>query len=345
MSARIPAVVVIACLTAFTAPAPAGTLNVPLPALIADANLVAVVEVVCVDPAIDRTLQPPGFAREVTRPFRTFHLRCKEVLWDPSGTFDANTPPEKLPSVKALAQAPPPRRPGVFIADGPSYPNLQPGREYVVILKGFGERYYYLPAYFKNFTEVRDRSADFIAQVRDAAKVDEWAWGEAVDGLRLAVVPARKEQNLPPQPRRNPAKDPRPAHVPLVVALRNVGDKPVTINTYLADRTLRLHYTTPDGTSHEQPIYRGMDRRRGPFDPDKHVATVRPGQIVSLGPAGIMPYGLGIAMKTVPGKVTIRASYASDRKAPLPHDRTLWRGAVRSDPAEVMLVDSPVPIR
>ncbi|HEY8665449.1 MAG TPA: hypothetical protein VIL86_02230, partial [Tepidisphaeraceae bacterium] len=216
-------------------------------------------------------------------------------------------------TIEFLAPAREPMPGNVMVGDGPNYPVLQLESSYVLLLDdaeirqdGKKDKTLFLPAYFKNFRPVED---ELTAKVRDTANIDKWPWGDAKDGLELAVF-----QQWP--------KMPVGAYFHTAVAARNVSKKPIKVDLTATEKHLRIFATDEAGKALDADLYRGNLKADKPV-----IVTVAPGEVIWVGPSGPANYGMGFTLPVTPGEWTLQASYENtkqDKSAPV------WTGKITS---------------
>jgi len=321
-------------------------IDVPLPCLVADSDLIVVCEVVEVNGPTKLPLQPPGMQRPIHAFWSTAKVTVTEVIRDPQDAL-AGKKGEQTKQIEIVAQAPRPQVPGqppMVIACGPVYPKLAVGEKYLVILGKFADKpEYYLPSYPKNFRRLKGGDDEFVKQVRNVADVDTWPWGKAVGGLQLAVVPSTRQAHVRKTRTSRTGPTAERAHVQMVCVLRNTTDKPISINTFPGDKCLEVSYWTKDQAPKTCDLYSWLARARlRPFGPT-NIMTIAPGGLLGLSPQGHGRYGMSGNLEIQAGPVHLKARYKTVRDAMDAKGGKLWKGELVSSEATVEI--KPLPTR
>ena len=339
--------------------------DIPLPILAARSELIVVGTVTDAGPARPMEIKAPDAKQAAKGWYRVSTLKVTRVIrhvpaaaqnWvgkaKPLTTRPAmrmlpptTRPAAKIETIRVIAPTPRPRPagagPGPIMADGPFYPNLRKGQSYVLLLRRLrGRKEYFLPGYFKN---CRPAKAEQVAEVWGAADVGNWPWGQAKDGLRLALLPVRRTVRitktaglrvLGKDRRFHPAPARTWAPVQYLVALRNVSAKPVAVTVYPEDRFFSLTATKPDGKAIKTDFYEALKRMDlrafGPWA----TAALRPGQLIFIQAMGQGDYAGALNLPPRPGKWKLQAGYTAARKAKV-GGLDLWTGQITSKPVEV----------
>jgi len=305
--------------------------DIPLPFLVQESDLVIVARVIGGGEAAEMRLQPPGAVKPRRGWFRTYRIAVERVL------RDANATGRKAPlkEISVLAPSPRPRKPGqprIYVADGPAYPTLAVGTSYVLLLKRMvGREEHFLPAYFKNFRRADENTVKEIARLAD---LEQWPWGEAQDGLQMALVPSRRTLTAGRRRGGGPS-----VFIQCTVAVRNVSDKPLAVNLYPEDRSLSLTATDAEGNVQTADLYgwlaRADLRAFGPWA----LHEIAPGRMLFVGPSGAPTFGLGVNLPLRPGAWRLQAGYASKRDAKSAGGLAAWTGAITSKAVEVRVIE------
>jgi hypothetical protein len=315
--------------------APAMLADIPLEIIAAQGDLIVVgkVTAAAVPAEFERTV--PGAGRPVKAWFTEYALAVTTVIKAPG-----DAPVRKRVTVPVVARARPPRLPGLVMVDGPAYPSLRKDSSYVLILRKLpgDEKGWYLPAYPKNF---RPAEKAAIRRVEAAADVDSWPWGKAVGGLQIALCLSRHTATLPAggsvrrvvrKGRRVTERIPPQVYLLSAAALRNVSDRPVTVNLYPEDRFLSIRAADKGGQTVEPDLYRWLERADlAAFGP-QYLRRIGPGELLFIGPNGPAPHGLGLRLPLKPGTWSVQAAYAAKRKGA---DPAPWVGRIESRPVQV----------
>jgi len=320
------ALVCVMVLTVLCGPANGMMVDVPLEIVTARSELI-------VTGTVTSAAVPAEFERllpDIDRPIKAWYTEYTVHVARVIKT--TGRPVKKGDKIVVVAQAAPPRGPGLIMMDGPSYPNLRKGSAYVLVLRRLPgkEKGYYLPAYFKNFRPDRKQDVDPIVK---ATQVDRWAWGKAVNGLQLALVTTRDWAQLGRQVVRRRVggkwvRMPPSVHVQAVIALRNTSAKPVTVNLYQGDKFLSVRAANPAGKEVHVDFYSYLQARRIlPFDRAKNTRKIEPGEVAFISPHGAGPYGIGFNLAAPAGKWTLTAGYTSKRSV---KTAALWTGTLSS---------------
>ncbi len=349
-----------------TGPVGAMVADIPLPVLVQQADLIAVVKVTQAGQAFaGDAFQPAEFnyggglpvpadqAQPRAGHWRTFSVTIEKIHRDATGKLKAGE------AIKATAPAAPPPQPGppLFVADGPFYPMLQAGQSYLLILRSLGEgKGYYLPGYFKCVTPAGQIDARLGAGAADLLDIEKWGWGPPdPGGLQIAVL---VHQPIIALAGRNTRTGQRVTSLQVMIALRNTSDKKLTLTADGALRPLGLELESADGKKlPDQPeLYANLAQ---PDPRSKPPVEVAPRQVVFLTPYG--PGGFYCHMQTAlpAGKFKATATYAVDKDklpkapnadgaAPKPGEGdadkpapSFWTGTVRSGPKAFEVQPNP----
>lgn len=320
---------------ALAVPAAADFAYVPLEVLAGKSEVVVVAEALSSTASAKMLLLPPDYPRPVDAWFRGFDLKVTEVI-KADGVKVV-----KGGKISVLGHAMDPGRVGgPALSTDDLYPEFKKGSSYVLLLRKMADRdQLYLP-FYPTCAQKATRQA--VARVRIAADVRKWAWGVVVNGLQIACVPRDRVFQLrgPGKIRRRgqwvvfPA--PTAVYVMATVALRNTSDKPVTVNLYQWDKFLSAAGADAKGATITAELYTGMDRVRPTPMTDKNIATVKPGEMIYIGPFGDGGYGAGLRLPAKPGEWAVRVAYTSKR-AKGPKDQPLWTGALQSGPVTITM--------
>jgi len=301
--------------------------DIPLPVLVQESDLVVVARVIGGGEAAEMQLQPPGAVKPRRGWFRTYRIAVERVL------RDANAAGRKAPlkEISVLAPSPGPRKPGqrsIHVSDLPAYPALKAGASYILLVRRLpGRTEYFLPAYFKNFRLADEKAVKEIAWLAD---LEQWPWGEAQDGLQIALVPSRRTLTAGRRRGGGPS-----VFIQCTVAVRNVSDKPLAVNLYPEDRSLSLTATDAEGNVQNADLYgwlaRADLRAFGPWA----LHEIAPGRMLFVGPSGAPTFGLGVNLPLRPGIWRLQAGYASKRDAKSAKGLAAWTGAITSKAVEV----------
>ncbi len=364
--------VLAALLTAAGVPAMGQTklAELPLEVLAYKSDLIVVGQVLQVGKPTERELALPGAGEPLKGWFADHKVRIERVLKQAEAaapeSADKAPPPEGSQTaapaadhlatqpaagvdITVLAKAPAPREQGIGVLSGEArqYPRLVEKSRYVLLLNRLaGQAEYYLPAEAGRY---RPALRPEISAVEKAARVEDWPWGQAMEGLSIAlvltkpVVEYQRQQIIAgPSGEKGPALE-RIGGVQLqaVVALRNGSAQPITLNLYPGDRFLSVVAAGADGKAVEHDFYKYAPAARLPVFAAKHTAVIAPGQVLFVGPEGPGEQGIAISMPLAPGRWPIRAAYSSQRQAGEGEEPKLWTGRIQSAPAQLEVRQPP----
>jgi len=327
-----------ALLIALTAPAVGMMVDVPLPKIVLDSDLIVIAKVSANREKAEKEALVPGMKQPIKRWFQESELAVEKVLRDPQGALVAAEKPQK---VSVMSWAPAPRKPGLMVhmADGPSYPNLQVGQRYLLALKKMSQgEAYYLPPYPKNFALANQQNSQRVAEMEKLAKVDNWGWGKAENGLQLALVPAQTKLTLMKSRRGRNGPFFLRIYVSTAFVVRNATtDKTLGVNLYPSDKCLFLKYKNPDGKAETSDLYAFLAQSKvKPFGKE-NVAMLEPGEVAMIAPYGLGGYGQPFDVETGPGKLTVQLGYESGRDASV-DGAAVWKGKLSAQPVTLEVV-------
>jgi hypothetical protein len=270
-----------------------------------------------------RTLQLPRGGGGVTRWFHDTRVNVEEVLFVSArvGTVDRG---KALPLTVWAEKPLPPQKPGQLrplMADGPAYPELRDGRRYLLLLRKLPDEAGYMAQ--PGFADVRlldgsDGSKAWLARMRKAANIEKWAWGAPVDGLQIAFVPDATEICLHRYRPAGKTEQVRAERLMFTTVMRNVSDRPITVNLYPQDEILVLL----DG-GQAVAAYTAQALREQTFDAAKHLYRLQAGELLSIARYGKAVHGDGVQPdgRAVPRVYSMR--YSSTRAG-------AWQGMLKS---------------
>ncbi len=326
--------------------------NIPLPIVVSQSDLIVIGEVVQADGPQQLKIQIPDRAKPAHAWWRKYKIRITKVLRDTEKAFAVKDGKEAAVQIGVFTQARAPRAAGGPIRPmvcGPSHLVLKTGQKYLLLLRKLpGKAEYFLPSYPKNAKAIdqTEFNKKFVAKVEKLVDIDTWPWGKAAGGLQMALITENSQATLAQMRVKRGGPLVVRARVPLTIAMRNVSDRPITVNMYQWDRFLGLSYTQGKKQI-EYPLYEYLDLSKRPQPAfsfaGKLVKTIKPGEIIFLGPNGASLYpGMRVSVMGEPGKMWLQAKYVSTRTAADPKDenRKLWTGEILSAPVLVELVKS-----
>ena len=325
-------------LFAIAAPATAMMVDVPLPKIVLDSDLIVIAKVSANAEKAEKEAQIPGMKQPIKRWFQESELTIEKVLRDRQGAVGAA---EKQQKVSVTSWAAAPQKPGLMIhmADGPAYPNLQVGQRYLLVLKKMSNgKGYYLPPYPKNFALANQQNSKRVAEMEKLAKIDDWGWGKERNGLQLALVPAQTKLNLMKSRRGRNGPFFWRIYVSTAFVVRNAtADKTLGVNLYPSDKCLSLKYKKPDGKVQTSDLYAFLARSKvKPFGKE-NVAILKPGEVAMIAPYGPGGYGQPFDMETGPGEMIVQLGYESKRDATV-DGVTVWKGKLSSQAVTLEVV-------
>ncbi len=323
--------------------------DVPLEIIAARSELVVVADVVKTNPPAMIALNVPDSPKPVNTWFMKCTLRITRVITENGKPPAAGDAKPANRTIEIFTRAPRPAQPGqprIAVSDM-YYASLQAGKGYVLLLRKMaGRAEYYLPSYPRNSAPA---GAEEIKKIERAALVAKWAWGKAVGGLQIALVPRQTRVQLRQIRRHVRGKDGRmrpqfqgkSASVPCVVALRNVAKEPVAVNLYAGDRLLSVVAKGPGGKTVKPDLYGWLARADLALFSPKYTAIIKPGAVLFIGPTGKGDYGMSLNLDVATGKWRLQASYTCARQAAGVGGRKLWTGTIQSAPAEIEVTNPP----
>ncbi len=309
---------------------------VPLPQLLANADLVVVVNGGDVEKgkAEERALKLPGQDAPVKVKFTAYTAKVASILGGAKAKAlagEGRTPtvvflcPQPEVRVNAIRPARPVRGgprplPGV---PGRTIPSFVGGRKYLLILQALsGSESYLLPTSPDHFRMANDET---IEQARKLADIGAWSWGRADDaGLQVAVLP--RQEQLPSYRGR--------AALNLLVVVRNTGDKPVRFSLHPRNKPLHLLAINAEGTVVEADPYRGRLASYNPglVNQPKYIQhELEPGQLAFIGLNGLSGWGFQTQVALAEGKWKLHAVFRGKDD----DGGRLWTGEVRSKGVDV----------
>jgi hypothetical protein len=255
-------------------------------------------------------------------------VAIEEVLYTAPGiTVKAG---DVIPLTTWAKKPPQPGQLRLMMADGPSYPDLQPDERCLIIVGKLPAEAGYMAQ--PSFASVRrldeaKPSRDWLARIRKVANVRQWAWGRPVNGLQLAFVPDTTEISLVRYRPAGKAEQTRAGRVMFAAVLRNAGDKPITVNLFPGDHILSLR----DGGK-PVPEYAAGKLPQQPFTADGHLYQLQPGELLSVARHGKAPHGDGVQPDNSPHPRAYSLQYRSQRAG-------CWQGELESAVVRMTVVE------
>jgi len=333
-------IVALTCVVLASSAAHAMRIDMPLEIVAAKSPIIVIAKVKAATWPAKMQVALPGYRQPVKGWFRDYTVTITRVVKN-AGSVKLARGKEVVVVTRSAA----PRNGGplVFIADGPAYPNLKNGSEYLLLLSKLPDSHdlYLVPAYLY----FRPSKPAEIAKYAKAADVDKWPWGKAVNGLQLTMILRRPETWLPRgivrrRVRKNgkwvTVQSKAQPTVHTVTALRNVSDKPIKVRLYQGDKFLTVSAVDTAGRTIKPDLYYGLNPNRMPvFDAGRHVATIAPGKIEFIAHYGKGPYGMSFQLPVYKaGKYTLSLSYTAKTDG-------FWKGTLASKPALLTLKAFP----
>lgn len=342
---RIVAVMALAAMIGLAGHAAAMQVDVPLPSLVAQSELIVIVKVIKTDePAEMEAVVPAmdfgGGVREAEKKsghFRKSSVEVVKIHRDTSGKVAAG---QKL---EVITFAQPPRQadaPLLFVADGPMEIDLKAGQSYMLMLRRRPDvDGYYLSNYGKCYSPaegIERRLPGFEMYV----DIEKWGWGKAdKTGLQIAVIVNEPTWAMMATDTRTRE---RRTNVQYMVALRNTGKETVSVPVTPSAKPLGLTIRTAAGkeVTDLPPLYVPMRQVKPPAKPPIAIA---PGQIVFVTAYGQGAYWNYLSTKLAAGTYTLTASYqwtgkpkpeAANAK-PDEQAAETWSGHIESAPTQV----------
>jgi hypothetical protein len=278
-------------LTAFTffaTDTSACMVDMALPVLIGRSDLVVVGTVTAVGKKGNGQIKIATMKQPLKSYFHKTGFKIEKVLHIRGGKATAGS----TISITSLAKKP--QKPGgllLAVSDGPSYPNLAKGQKYLLILqRDQAGKGYYLPAYPKNFVPFKNSRAGRVEEYEKICNIDTWPWGEASNGIQLAVIPTKTDVTLMKSRKGRNGPFFWNAYTQIVYALRNASEKPVAINHYPVDRFMELKLKQ-GGKEELLDMWSFLARAKQAGFTEKNATVVQPGGIMFIAPYGVDQYG------------------------------------------------------
>lgn len=196
-------------------------------------------------------------------------------------------------------------------------PPIENGKSYLLVLYYMPMlRAYYLP---ENTNNLLLSTPENTATFAKASNPDAWAWGQAVDGLQIALLVEPK------------ATIPRRGLLYLhgAVAVRNVSDKPRKFDIGPAQKPISIT-AQMQGKTVADDFY-GHARKLRPGQPD-HV-TIAPAQVVFFDASGVLDYGMAFHLPLTEGKWELQAILLNAKDGQ--GRQGSWQGVAQSAPVAV----------
>lgn len=293
----------------------------PPAGVIPDSDLIVTGTVAAVSEVVEKEIKFPGQDKAHKR-------HVQKAKFKVGGTLRGHA--SRGDEIEVVFQAPKPRKEGVMMmrmADGPTYPGLKRDETYALALRQFPDAndLYSLPAAVEYFANAVHQNARYNEMCRTTA-VEKWAWGETKKGLQVAMLPDRDD--FPAiQARTRRGGESRPSfRFQFSVAMRNVGDEPVAVVHHMD--FLKLSYQPENGAWHEVA---SLHHKSLPFDEDKHVTVLQPGELILLARYGKSNYGdhLQVTNPEV-GVYAWTAEYSNDKEGETEDGIPYWTGKLKS---------------
>ena len=360
-STRAILVVLAFCLAA-PADAQTTSADVPLEIVAYQSDLIVVGQIPGAGQPQVLALVLPNQPKPLRGWFCTFRVEITQVIKDkdrsetkseasePSDQQEPTTRPAAGVEITVLARSnPPPGKSRISVSTGGYFrpPRFSPNREYILALrKLLGRGEYYLPASTRHYRPARRTG---VAEFQRVANVDAWPWGQASDGLQIAVIPfprnVRFERQVivggSGQGAGRPVRRQGGAHVQFLIALRNVSNEAICVNLYKPDRVLSFRATGPEGKAVPHDFYRYYRPKQAVQFGPKHLASIAPGEVLFVGPDGPAEHAIAVTMPLTVGDWQLQATYASQRQVGEDEEVKPWKGKISSDPGVVQVRKAP----
>ncbi|MCG3179096.1 MAG: hypothetical protein BIFFINMI_01427 [Phycisphaerae bacterium] len=361
---RCVSAVCVAAALAMALPAGAMMVDVPLPGLVVQSDLVVQAKVVkSTEPAEVKMIVPelnyggrpsPDADKPADVLMRGYTVNIEKIYRDAAGKVKAEDAVDLVTRAQPPAPPPQPGQPMIFVSDGPMYIQLKEGESYLLLLRARPDgKGYYLPNYFKCFAPAAG-AEQRLPGFEQAVAVDKWNWSDAdKSGLQLAVLvnePITAKTSI------DRATKKKLTPVQVMIALRNTGKEKQTVTVNGDIRCLSLQFVTTAGVAIKPApdLYAGMTKTDPRSLPPIEVA---PGAIVLISPYGPAMWWQYLQTELPAGDYQLTATYevtreqlpksdvepAADREKP--EAPALWAGKLVSKPTPFTVKPNPMPVR
>jgi hypothetical protein len=316
--------------------------NIPLAVRAFRADLVVLGEVEKDGVTEELKLTVPGADSAGTDTFTSYSVKVRECLRERIIVTGPGSTTKPAPSrVDVLVRQPAPDAP-----DKTLVPVLEKGKKYLLLLSRIdGRKEYYLAPGAANCVPATPEAVD---QYTEAANLEKWPWGKAVDGLELAVLVAPKIVMFTPTTTvgtgavnvtivLHEVRSGKTVNVgelivpgvPVAVAIRNSNKEPVSFRLDPTAKMLGIGALRGDKTV-------AADLYQDVKDEAEKIVTVEGRQTVLLGPAGVVACALPTKMELAAGKWLFKATLETkSAKTGSTTQKALWAGKLESDEAIV----------
>ena len=311
--------------------------QLPLEMLCLKADLIAVVKVTEVVSSQETEVKLHELAKPLKEDFASFKADVVKVFRDDIKPGEERKHPRTV-EVLASKIAMPVKATGVSGRGGFEYVcPVEKDKTYVLLLrKPANSEAWYLPA---DPRQCREATDDVLKRYEKAADVERWPWGKEVGGLQVALLvePSATIQVLPVNPMNAGGKGAANIGFACGLAVRNAGDKAISLNVNPADRRFSISLSGA-GTSGGTPPPESLDLYQELYKPKaaaNPTAEIKPKQALIVNVWGEADKAQQVYLKLEGGKYTLQADYKNEG------------GALQSTTVEVEVKDTgirPVPM-
>lgn len=316
----------------------------PLEPTVLNSDLVVVATATTVGEAAEMNVALPGMKAPTKRWMRSTTLEVSEVILDADGTHGKCKTLTVLmmaapPKAKVPPQPKPKPKPGQPIMVRPPISSrrrfdtkLKIGTSYVLLLKKMdGRKEFYLAPMMPH---IQTASKSIVDRVRKIGNVDAWPWGKADGrGLQVAVIQGGGFGGTPAgEVYSNRGK----VYLSVMVALRNTGAKPITVDLDPKHKAIQFEVVDTKGAMVQGDPYKNILARPRPGQ--SYAMVLEPGRMKLIGLTGPAGYGVRVQMELPTGPHKVRVVFA------LPPDgdaKANWCGSIRSGATRIEVKQRP----
>ncbi len=299
-----------------------GLFRQPLEVVAQQADLIVVGKVVSVGRARPLTHTPRGAAKPVTRFYSLCSVLVSRLIKSPASGAGSRPSAGGRIGVEVLVLA---RDKGRGPADRRCV--LAEGARYLLMVRRLPETARWILPYGRD--NYMAPTGETIKAVVGAARLGDWPWGPAKNGLQAAMICKWTRWT-------HMVRNRRTIFFRTYVALRNTSKKTLVVNLRPADAPLWIEARDAKGTVVTGDLYRSLRwRLKGEWP--RPAEAIPPGGVIFVGQTGKQAVQLEASLDLPAGRWAIHAGYRNTRAA-TEDGKALWTGRIAAKPLPIEVV-------